>query len=113
MHVIALLLSVVLIVVCGSTAIADLLHNEARVATLRRLGLRRGTEVQVGVIKLLAVAGLLVGRGSGSLSVGVAWFLFAYFMVATVMHRRVHDSWKTSSLPLAMGIVALLLAFSA
>jgi hypothetical protein len=112
-HVIALLLSVVLIVVAGGTAVADLLHNASRVATLQRLGLRRGTEAQVGIIKLLAVAGLLVGRGAGPLTVGASWFLVAYFLVAAVMHRRVKDSWRVIRVPLALALVALLCAVTA
>jgi hypothetical protein len=112
-HIFVLVLIALLALVCLGTAIADFAHVPARVNTITRLGLRRGTETQVAVIKVLATACLLLGHGVGLFTHIGAGFLTAYFLVAAAMHRRVRDSLSIIAVPLALSVVALVVAIAA
>lgn len=112
-------LSVVIAVVLVATAVADLTHQPQIVATMQRLGMPDRFESVVGLVKLAAALGLVVGlvharpRAQGGLTLVVAWCLVAYFVVALVFHVRARDSVKELAPAVAMGAASLVLALAA
>ncbi len=86
---VAFVFSIILVVALGASAIADFLAFAPRAAMIRRLGLKKGTETQLGVMSLVLI--VLLGIGHGALTTVVASFLVGYFLVALALHRRVND----------------------
>ena len=88
---VAFVFSIILVVALGASAIADFLAFAPRAAMIRRLGLKKGTETQLGVMSLVLIVLLGIGHGHGALTTVVASFLVGYFLVALALHRRVND----------------------
>ncbi len=117
MHLAATILSVVSIVVLVVSSVMDFTHNADVVASMRRFGLPVGFEVLLGVIKVAAalglVVGLLRGHGHGGLTVLVGWCLVAYFVLAVGFHLRAHDPVKDAAPAAVLAVVALALSLVA
>jgi hypothetical protein len=105
-----LVLTILLIAALGASAVADFLRLEPRTAMLRQLGLKRGTETQLGVISVLLVGGLALGRGHGVLTTVIAAFLVGYFLIALALHRRVKDHPRNSLVCIVLAALSLALA---
>ena len=103
-------LAAILILALGASAVADFLSYAPRAAMVRHLGLKKGTETQLGVISVIVIALLLIGRGHGVVTTVVASFLVGYFLVALVLHRRVGDKTSYTIVCLALAGVSLALA---
>ena len=119
MHLLAVILSIVLLVVLVASSVADFTHQPQIVATMERLGLPKNFEVVAGVVKVAAALGLLVGlvhgphRAQGGLTVLTAWCLTAYFVIAVVAHLRAKDSAQETGPAVALVVVSAVLALAA
>ena len=80
---------------------------------IRRLGLKKGTETQLGVISLILIVMLGLGHGHGVMTTVVASFLVGYFVIALALHRRVNDKALYSLTCVALAGVSLGLALLA
>ena len=110
---VAFVLSIILVVALGASAIADFLAFAPRAAMIRRLGLKKGTETQLGVISLILIVMLGLGHGHGVMTTVVASFLVGYFVIALALHRRVNDKALYSLTCVALAGVSLGLALLA
>ncbi len=119
MHVLAIILSIVLILVLAGSSIADFTHQARIVETMERLRLPKNFETIAGVVKVAAVIGLVVGlavgpnRAQGGLTVLVAWCLVAYFALAAASHLRVKDPINEVVPAVGLAVVSLVLAVAA
>ncbi len=110
---VAFILFIILVVALGASAIADFLAFAPRAAMIRRLGLKKGTETQLGVISLILIVMLGIGHGHGVMTTVVASFLVGYFVIALALHRRVNDKALYSLTCVALAGVSLGLALLA
>lgn len=91
MNLVANVLAVVLILVCVFTAIMDFKKDTKIVESMRHLRVPENAIPALGAIKLVAVAGLLIGFQSTALAKAAGIGLCVYFAVATATHTRVKD----------------------
>jgi hypothetical protein len=118
-HLLAVILSIVLIVVLAASSVADFTHQPQIVATMERLGMPKNFEVIAGVVKTAAALGLLVGlvhgphRAQGGLTVLTAWCLAAYFVIAVVAHLRAKDPAKETGPAVVLLVASAVLALAA
>lgn len=92
MDIVALVFSILLIVACWATALADFRRVPQVMETLQRLGVPTRMVPVLGVAKAAGGLGLLIGRWNEALLVFAAICLTAYFGAATLMHLRAKDS---------------------
>ena len=99
---VANVLAVILILVCTATAIMDFRKSEQVVESMRKLKVPVERLAILGGIKLLAVAGLLVGFQNNRLAGITGLCLCLYFALAVTTHTRVKDSLKETFPAFAM-----------
>ncbi|MEY4220932.1 MAG: hypothetical protein RL691_1094 [Actinomycetota bacterium] len=99
---VANVLAVILILVCTATAIMDFRKSEQVVESMRKLKVPVERLAILGGIKLLAVAGLLVGFQNNRLAGITGLCLCLYFALAVTTHTRVKDSLKETFPALVM-----------
>ena len=99
---VANVLAVILILVCTATAIMDFRKSEQVVESLMKLKVRVERLAILGGIKLLAVAGLLVGFQNNRLAGMTGLCLCLYFALAVTTYTRVKDSLKETFPAMAM-----------
>jgi hypothetical protein len=99
---VANVLAVILILVCTATAIMDFRKSEQVVESMRKLKVPVERLPILGGIKLLAVAGLLVGFQNNRLAGITGLCLCLYFALAVTTHTRVKDSLKETFPAFAM-----------
>lgn len=99
---VANVLAVILILLCTATAIMDFRKSEQVVESMRKLKVPVERLAILGGIKLLAVAGLLVGFQNNRLAGITGLCLCLYFAVAVTTHTRVKDSVKETFPAIAM-----------
>lgn len=99
---VANVLAVILILICTASAIADFRKPEQLVESMRKLKVPVERLSVLGGIKLLAVAGLLVGFQNNRLAGITGLCLCLYFALAVTTHTRVKDSVKETFPAIAM-----------
>ena len=99
---VANVLAVILILVCTASAIKDFRKSEQVVESMRKLKVPVERLAILGGIKLLAVAGLLVGFQNNRLAGITGLCLCLYFALAVTTHTRVKDSLKETFPAMAM-----------
>ncbi len=99
---VANVLAVILILVCTATAIMDFRKSEQVVESMMKLKVPVERLAILGGIKLLAVAGLLVGFQNNRLAGITGLCLCLYFALAVTTHTRVKDSVKETFPAMAM-----------
>jgi uncharacterized membrane protein YphA (DoxX/SURF4 family) len=100
------ILSVVLAVICLGSAFMDFKGHPQVLEVMERLGYKPGFQRTLGLIKILAAVGLLIGLGVHYLGDVALVGLVVYFFLAVRAHRKVEDS-RQDTLP-----ATLLLALS-
>lgn len=92
------ILSIVLAVLCLTSALADFRLVPQVVQAVERLGFPTRIVPALGLAKAMAALGLLVGLGIDSLGTFTALCLSLYFVIAVGAHLRVKDA-ATETLP--------------
>lgn len=92
MEAVNVILSIVLAVLCLTSAIADFRLIPQILQTMERLRLPTRIVPALGVAKLAAAGGLLIGLGIDRLGTFTALCLVAYFFLAVGAHLRVRDA---------------------
>ena len=105
---VANVLAVILILVCTATAIMDFRKSEQVVESMRKLKVPVERLAILGGIKLLAVAGLLVGFQNNRLAGITGLCLCLYFALAVTTHTRVKDSLKETFPAFALLVMSAL-----
>lgn len=108
-------LAVILIVLCGVSALMDFVRPPQIVQVMSRLRIPVRALPVLGGIKLAACVGLAVGFANDTIGRLAGIGLCVYFAVATVTHTRVKDSVK-DTLPafvhLVLSVLYVLVAFA-
>ncbi len=99
---VANVLAVILIILCTASAIMDFRKPEQLVESMKKMKVPVERLPILGGIKLLAVAGLLVGFQNNRLAGITGLCLCLYFALAVTTHTRVKDSLKETFPALAM-----------
>lgn len=107
MDILSVILSVLLIIVCWASAMADFRRVPQVAETLTRLGVPLRMLPLLGVAKVAGGLGLLIGQWNDVLLTFAAVCLTIYFAVATILHVRAKDSAQATAPP------AVLMLFSA
>lgn len=97
MEILSVVLSILLIVVCWASAMADFRRVPQVAETLTRLGVPLRMLPLLGVAKVAGGIGLLIGQWNDALLTFAAICLTVYFAAATIMHLRAKDSAKESA----------------
>lgn len=92
MGLLSIIISVLLILVCWGTAIADFARAPQVVETMKRLGVSLGLMPVLGLLKGAGGIGLILGQWNKALLVVTAICLALYFAIATVIHIRAKDA---------------------
>lgn len=110
MEILSFVLSVLLILVCWASAMADFRRVPQVVETLTRLGVPLRMLPVLGVAKVAGGLGVLIGQWNDALLTFAAVCLLLYFAAATIMHVRAKDSSKESA-PAAVLMLFALVVF--
>ena len=105
--------SVVLIVVLGASAVMDLRMHPQIVATMTTLKVPSDRIRLLGLVKLAAVVGLLLGFAVPSMTTITSVCLCAYFAIAVATHSRVKDSLRNTAPAVVLLVVSGFLALVA
>jgi hypothetical protein len=108
MEIVGLLLSVVLIVVCWVTAVADVRREPRIVVIMDRLGVPERLRTPLGLIKFVAGFGLMVGLWNELILAVTLVCLVVYFAVATSAHLRVRDSMTATAPAVVFCLVSMI-----
>jgi hypothetical protein len=84
-------LSIVLLVVLGTTATFDLVRSERAFAVTDRLGIPRESVPVLGGVKVAAALGVFIGTDMVRAAEATGLFLVLYFSVAVLTHLRSRD----------------------
>jgi len=96
MTVSAQALSVLLLVVLGTTAGFDLVRSERAFAVTDRLGIPREAVPVLGGLKAAAALAVFVGTDMIRVAEAAGLFLVLYFSVAVLTHLRARDSLRST-----------------
>lgn len=114
MDIVVVVLSILLIVACWATAVADFRRAPQVLETVQRLGVPARLVPALGVAKAAGGIGLLVGQWNDALLTFTAICLAAYFAAATVLHLRAKDAAKDTgpaAVLMVMSIVIVIASF--
>lgn len=106
-------LAAFLALVCAVTALADLRRAPQVVESMTRLGVPLDKMPVLAAVKLLAVAGLVVGFFVDRVHVLVGVCLVLYFAIAVTSHVRVRDGIKHTAPAFVVLVVAVAFALAA
>jgi hypothetical protein len=98
-------LSILTALVVGGTGIYDFMNPPKTLALMEQLGYKPGFHRSLGIIKLAAAIGLLLGLQALNLGLLAAFGLVIYFGLAVRAHRRLGQS--TDQFLPAIGLLAL------
>lgn len=112
MDIIALVLSILLILACWASAVADFRRVPQVMETLQRLGVPMRMVPVLGVAKVAGGLGLLIGQWNDALLTFTAICLTAYFGAATLMHLRAKDSIQQSGPAAFLMVVSLVVVIA-
>lgn len=113
MNNIANALSILLAIVLIGSAVADFKMAPAIVESMKALKVPTERIKLLGVIKLMAALGLLVGFAASGLTTVTAVCLCMYFAIAVATHARVKDSFKNTAPAFLILVLCMVLALSA
>jgi len=111
MVVVNVIVVILLTLVCVASAAADLTRQPQVVATVTRVGVPGRLVPALGIIKLVGVAGLLIGLAATPVGVAAAAGLTGYFVIAMASHVRVGDTAQqvaAPAIPLLLSVAALI-----
>lgn len=112
MSAVSKILSLLLVLVCVASAVMDFRRPAHLLADMQRLRIPANKVPQLGVVKLVLAAGLLVGLKEVRVAEASAAALSAYFAVATLTHTRVKDSFRQTAPAFALLVVSVLCALT-
>lgn len=112
MDIVVLVLSILLIVSCWATAMADFRRVPQVMETLQRLGVPMRMVPVLGVAKVAGGLGLLIGQWNDALLTFSAVCLTAYFAAATLMHLRAKDSAQHTGPAVFLMVVGIVVAIA-
>ena len=112
MDIVSVVLSILLIVACWATAIADFRRLPQIAETLQRLGVPMRMMPVLGVAKVAGGLGVLIGQWNDALLTFASICLTAYFAAATLMHRRAKDSAQHTGPAAFLMVVSLVVAIT-
>jgi hypothetical protein len=108
----SIIISVLLILVCWGTAIADFVRAPQVVETMERLGVSLRLMPFLGVLKGVGGIGLILGQWNEPLLVVTAICLALYFAIATVIHIRVKDAVSGTAPAVGLLVLSTVLAIA-
>ncbi len=100
-------LSVVLALVCVTSAYADLKMMPQIVEIMTKLKMPIRVIPALGIAKIAGAAGLMVGFSNNNLRIYAAFCLAVYFLLATWFHVRVRDTTANTIPALALCLVSI------
>lgn len=95
-----------LIVVCVVSALGDFAKVPSLVETMTRLGISPTMLPVLGLIKIVAAIGALIGFSIDGLAIATAMGLSLYFAGAVIAHTRVKDSFRDSAAAFVLLVVS-------
>ena len=108
MSSVAHVLAVLLIVVCGASALMDFRKPAHLMADMERLRVPANKVPQLGVVKIVLAFGLVVGFGEVRVAELSGAALVVYFAVATLTHTRVKDTVRQTAPAFVLLVVSML-----
>jgi len=102
-----------LALVCVASSLGDFRRDPRIVASMNRLGVPVEKMPVLGVIKVLAALGIVVGFFLDRVHVLVGLCLALYFAIAVTAHVRVRDGVKHSAPAFVILVVAVAFALAA
>lgn len=97
MQLVVNILACFLLVVCAVSALGDFAKVPSLVETMSRLGVSLHMLPVLGIIKICAAIGLVVGFSISGVAIAVGIALSLYFSGAVIAHTRVKDSLSDSA----------------
>ena len=97
MQLVVNILAGFLLVVCVVSALGDFAKVPSLVETMNRLGVSAQMLPVLGIIKICAAIGVVIGFSINGVAVVVGIALSLYFSGAVIAHTRVKDSLKDSA----------------
>jgi uncharacterized membrane protein YphA (DoxX/SURF4 family) len=107
-NVIAVLLGIVLSLMCLGSSLADFKKNPQVVESLTHLGVKPQHIPFLGIVKLIGVAGVIIGFWVKPIGVIAGAGLALYFVGAIFFHVRARDIAKNTFPALLLFVIALL-----
>lgn len=101
-------IAVVLVVACAASAVADFRRPASLLDTMARLKVPTDALATLGIIKIVAAAGLVAGLFVERLGQATGVALGVYFAIAVSTHVRVKDGAR-NTLPAFVLLVACML----
>ncbi len=92
MDTFSVIISILVIIACWATAVADFTRAPQIVETMQRLGVALRLMPVLGAAKVLGGLGLIVGQWNDAALIFSATCLAVYFGAAIVIHFRAKDS---------------------
>ena len=107
-NIVAIIVGLVVSVMCLGSAVADFKKNPQIVASLTHLGVNTDRMSALGALKLLGVAGVIIGFWVTAIGVAAGIGLALYFIGAIAFHVRAKDNVKNTFPALLLLILAVL-----
>jgi uncharacterized membrane protein YphA (DoxX/SURF4 family) len=107
-NVIAVIVGIILAVMCLGSSLADFKKNPQIVETLTQLGVSPERMSLLGIVKLVGVAGLIVGFWVTVIGVIAGVGLALYFVIAIGFHVRAKDNVKNTFPAFLLFVLAIL-----
>jgi uncharacterized membrane protein YphA (DoxX/SURF4 family) len=108
MTLVSRVLAVLLIVVCIGSGVLDFIKPKQLVEGMSKLRIPTNALPALGVIKIAAAIGLIIGFGNIRLAEVTGACLCAYFAIATTTHTRVKDSMRDTAPAFILLVVSVL-----
>jgi putative oxidoreductase len=108
MTLVSRVLAVLLIVACVGSGILDFVRPKEHVEGMNKLRIPKNALPVLGVIKIVAAIGLIIGFGNIRLAEVTGACLCAYFAIATTTHTRVKDSIRDTAPAFILLVVSVL-----
>lgn len=107
-NIVAIIVGLIVSVMCLGSAVADFKKNPQIVASLTHLGVNTDRMSTLGALKLLGVAGVIIGFWVTAIGVAAGIGLALYFIGAIAFHVRAKDNAKNTFPALLLLILAVL-----
>jgi hypothetical protein len=107
-NIVAIIVGLIVSVMCLGSAVADFKKNPQIVESLTHLGVNTDRMSALGAVKLLGVAGVIVGFWVTAIGVVAGIGLALYFVGAIAFHVRAKDNVKNTFPALLLLILSVL-----
>lgn len=112
MNVVGIVLGAVLVLASVVTAVADIARHPRITEQMTHLGIDPRRTPLLGLLKIAAAAGVVVGVWSQSVAIVSGCLLVVYFSGAVAAHVRVRDAFARLAPALGLLWVAILFTLS-